>query len=129
MGYITAQEAADILRVPVNYLQKIGIIEGYHIDVIKRYISDNNLPIVDYREVIVVTDDEIDGFVCCKHTTEALIKVSNMTWAFIMSEPDEQIWNYLQEVTRVFVFGHETKFAHMTFSSCEEAITFCQKEV
>lgn len=128
LGYLTAKRAAEILRVPVNYLPKLGIIEGYHIDVIKRYIKDNNLPIDDFREVIVVTDDDIEGFICCSFLEEALIRVSDLTWALIMSEPNEQVWTCLQKVTRVFVFGHETEFAHMTFLSCEEAIAFCQKE-
>lgn len=128
MGYMSAQQAASILRVPVNYLEKLGIIEGYHIDTVKNYIYDNDLPIDDFREVILITDDVIEGFICCTTLEEALIRVSKFTWALIMSEPNERVWTCLRTVTKVFVFGHETSFAHMTFQSCEEVIAFCQKE-
>lgn len=128
VGYLTATEAAEILRVPVNYLKKLGIIEGYHIDTIRNYIADNQLPIDDFIEVIAVTDDDYDGVVSCGSNEEALIRFSRFTWALVMSEPNEQVWTCLKNRTKVFVYGHEeTEFAHMTFSSCEEAIAFCLK--
>lgn len=127
MGYLTAKEAAEMLRVPLNYLEKMGIMPQYHSMVIDDYIRKHNLPIGE-PEIVVHTNEKIPGVVCCQSLEECLIKTTDKTRVLILRETNEEVWNLLSETVKIFVVSDkESSKCHMSLKSLETALKFAKK--